>query len=77
MRRSRPGLGRDMHIIRLMYVIQLLKDCELDFQVWILRLTALVPAINIIQLGSRGLYTLTDYVLIEYMKDFVWIWVRI
>ena len=54
-----------------MYVIKLLKECELDFQVWKPRLTTLELEINTNQLGSRGLWALIDYVLIECMKVFM------
>ena len=42
------------------------------FQIWNLRFDALVLKINTSQLGSRGLWALIKYVLIECMKVFVW-----
>ena len=47
-----------------------MKECELDYQVWNQRLIALVIEINTNQLGSKGLWALIDYVLIE--KVFMW-----
>ena len=61
-----------LHIIWLMYVIKFMKECELDFQVWNLRLIALAFEISTIQLDSRGLWPLTDFVLIKCMKSFIW-----
>ena len=55
-----------------MYVMKFLKECKLDFQVWNLRLTALALEISTIQLGSRGLWALSDFVLIKCMKVFIW-----